>query len=424
MDSVRKILDRIEIPRMYKVKNNIESPCIEDIPGTVRRILNKPEIRSTIQPGQTVAVTVGSRGILNKPLIIKTLIEVLKEWGADPFMFPAMGSHGGAVAEGQREMLINLGFTEEYIGAPIKSSMETVQVAETKTGLPVFIDKYAYEADAVIISNRVKVHTAFSGEIESGLVKMGVIGLGKQKGADICHELGFEVMESRLKEIFTATVENLNIPFGLALIENGQHQTAEIHAVPGKEILEKEVELQKTAKRLLARVPFKELEVLVIDRIGKNISGTGLDPNVVGRYHTGLGSGGPSIRRIAVLDITDVSHGNGAGLGISDFTTQRAYKKFDFGQTYPNLLTSNVPVAGMIPVVMPNDKMAFQAAIKTCLLWNKSEARVVRIKDTLSLEEFEVSETLLTEVKANPKMTVIEGPYELEFDAEGNFQQG
>ena len=424
MDSIEKILSRIEIPQMYRVRNNIDSPFIEDIAGAVRKALSAPEIKSSIKPGQTVAVTVGSRGISNKPLAIKTLVDVLKIWGARPFIFPAMGSHGGAVAEGQREMLINLGFTEEYIGAPIKSSMETVKIAETETGLPVYVDKYACEADAVILANRVKVHTAFSGAIESGLVKMGVIGLGKQKGAEVCHELGFEVMEDRLREIFATTVKNLNIAFGLALIENGKHQTAEIHAVLGKDILEKEEEMQKTAKKLLSRVPFKELEVLVIDRIGKDISGTGLDPNVVGRYHTGLGSGGPAVRRITVLDITDVSHGNGAGLGISDFTTRRAYGKFDFGQTYPNLLTSNVPVAGMIPVVMPNDKMAIQAAIKTCLLWDKSKARVVRITDTLSLEEFEVSEALLDEVRADPSMEIVEGPYELAFDGERNLLKG
>ena len=420
MDSISKILDPMPLPRMYRVRHRIEGPSISDVPGEVRKQLASGKALAKIKRGQSIAITVGSRGIVNQPLVVKTLVEELKKAGAEPFLIPAMGSHGGATAEGQIEILRDLGFTEEYTGAPIRASMETVQIGQTPSGLPVYIDRYAHEADGIILVNRVKVHTSFTGEIESGLIKMSVIGLGKQKGAEICHELGFEQMEPRLLEISRTIIDKASILFGLAMLENGLHETAEIHVVAREEIEKKELELQKRAKKLLARVPFKELEALIIDRIGKEISGAGLDPNVVGRYHTGLGSGGPSVTRISILDITEASHGNGCGLGIGDFTTRRAFEKFDFAASYPNSLTSNVTVSSKIPLVMKNDRQAIQAAIKTCLLWDKTRARLVRIRDTLSLEEFEVSETLLMEVEQNPNLEVLEGPYDFRFDEKGN----
>ena len=350
MDSIRTILDPMPLPRMYRVRHKIEGPRLGDIPGEVRKQLAASNVLENVYPGQSIAVTVGSRGIVNQALVVKTLVEELKKAGAQPFLIPAMGSHGGATAQGQSEILHDLGFTEDYIKAPIRASMETVKIGETPSGLPVYIDKFAAEADGIILVNRVKVHTSFTGKIESGLIKMSVIGLGKQKGAEICHELGFEHMESRLLEISRTTLTKAPILFGLAMLENAQHETAEIHAIPPEEIEQKEIKLQKKAKELLARVPFKTLEVLIIDRIGKEISGSGLDPNVVGRYHTGLGSGGPSVTRISILDITDASHGNGCGLGIGDFTTRRAFEKFDFAASYPNSLTSNVTVSSKFPL--------------------------------------------------------------------------
>ncbi len=420
MEGVLQILRSIPIPKVYRVRHHIESPSIDDIAGEVRTQLKQAAVLKNVRAGQRIAVTVGSRGISNQAEVVKTLVEELKEAGAQPFLIPAMGSHAGADADHQKSMLEGLGFGESYIGAPIYSTMEVVQVAETPSGMPVSIDKYAYEADGVILVNRVKAHTAFQGPVESGLVKMSVIGLGKQKGAEICHELGFETMSSRISEIAREAIERAPVLFGVALIENALHETAEIHVVPQEEIEQRELELLKRSKELMARVPFKALEVLVIDQIGKDISGSGLDPNVVGRYHTGYGSGGPDVTRISILDITEVSHGNGNGLGIGDFTTQRAYEKFDFGETYPNSLTSNVPVSVKVPMVLPTDKYCIQAAIKTCLLWDKTETRLVRITDTLSLSEIEVSENLLAEVEANPLLEVIEGPYELSFDDQGN----
>ncbi|MCF7944300.1 MAG: nickel-dependent lactate racemase [Spirochaetia bacterium] len=420
MNGVLKILQNIPIPRMYKVRYHIESSKLENISLTLKSELWSSNVLNRLKMGQKIAVTVGSRGISNQTFVVKTLVDEIKKTGADPFIIPAMGSHAGANAESQKFMLEGLGFTEEYMGVPIRSSMEVVQVGTTKSGMPVFIDKMAYEADGVVLVNRIKAHTAFHGEVESGLVKMAVIGLGKQKGAEICHELGFATMSERIAEIAHISLKEAPVLFGVALLENAEHETSEIHVIAQEKIEEKEPVLLKKAKDLMARVPFKALEVLVLDQIGKDISGSGLDPNVVGRYHTGYGSGGPNVVRMCVLDITDVSHGNGNGLGIVDFTTQRAYNKFNLAETYPNSLTSNVPVSVKIPMVLPNDKTAIQASIKTCLLWDKTQARLVRIKDTLSLNEFEISENLLREVKKNPQLEIIEGPYELHFDENGN----
>lgn len=420
MEGVLNILKDIPIPKVYRVRYHIETPKIEDISGELTAGIMASAVMKRIKQGQSIAVTVGSRGIANQPLVVKTLVKILKDAGAEPFIIPAMGSHAGANAENQKLMLEGLGFTEEYIDAPIRSSMEVVQVDTTPSGMPVYIDKYAYEADGVILVNRVKAHTAFQGPVESGIVKMAVIGLGKQKGAEICHELGFETMSARIAEIAEIAIKKAPVLFGVALIENAMHETAEIHVLDQDEIEQRELDLLKRAKDLMARVPFKQLEVLVIDQIGKDISGSGLDPNVVGRYHTGYGSGGPDVRRISILDITETSHNNGNGLGIGDFTTRRAFEKFDFAETYPNSLTSNVPVSVKIPMVLPTDRYCIQAAVKTCLLWDKKQARLVRIKDTLSLMEFEASENLLEEIQANDKLEIVEGPYELGFDSEGN----
>jgi len=420
MEDVLKILRDIPIPRVYRVQYQIESPGINNIPEELTSQLKAASVLSQIKIGQRIAITVGSRGIANQPLIVRTLIDQLKKAGAEPFVIPAMGSHAGANAKNQKAMIEGLGFTENYLRVPIKSTMEVVQIGTTPSGLPVYIDKYAYEADGVILINRVKSHTAFQGPVESGVVKMGVIGLGNQKGAEICHELGFEEMSQRISEIAHITIRKTPVLFGIAMIENAQYNTAEIHVLPQKDIEKKELQLLKRAKDLMVRIPFKSLEVLVIDQIGKEISGSGLDSNVVGRYHTGYGTGGPDVRRISILDISDVSHGNGNGLGIADFTTQRAYNKFKFAETYPNALTSNVPVSVKIPMVLPSDRYCIQAAIKTCLLKDKKEARMVRIKDTLSLMELEVSENLRAEVESHPQLEVVQGPYRLPFNQDGN----
>jgi hypothetical protein len=372
------------------------------------------------KPGWKVAVTAGSRGISNIPVILRTVVEKLRAAGCEPFLFPAMGSHGGATADGQRSVLEDMGITEEFVGAPIKSCMETVSVDTAPNGRSVYMDKYASEADAVLIVNRIKPHVAFRGSFESGLMKMIAIGMGKQRGADSAHQLGFGQMAENVLEYAKVLMAKKNVLCAIGILENAYHQTAEIHVMRACEIESREPKLLKRAWALYPKIFFDELDVLILDEIGKDISGTGFDTNIVGRYHTPYASGGPDIKRVGVLDITGKSHGNGNGLGILDFTTRRAFDKFDFENSYPNALTSTVPLSVKIPMVLKNDRQCIQAAIKTCNALDQNSVRMVRIKNTVSLDEIEVSKSLENYVREHPNLEAVKGPYELSFDREGN----
>jgi hypothetical protein len=331
-----------------------------------------------------------------------------------------MGSHGGATAEGQRRILEDMGVTEDYVGAPIKSGMETVVAGIAPNGREVYMDKNASEADAVVIVNRVKPHVAFRGDCESGLMKMITIGMGKQKGADSAHRLGYGQMAENIRAYAKLVIASKNILCAVGIIENAFHETSEIHVMRPDEIEHREPELLKRAWALYPKLFFDKLDVLILDEIGKDISGTGFDTNVVGRYHTAYASGGPDITRICALDITDKSHGNGNGLGILDFTTRRAYEKFDFEQSYPNSLTTTAPMSVKIPMVLKNDVQCVKAAIKTCNAADISSVRLVRVKNTVKLDEIEVSESLSSYVSAHPNLETMEGPYSLPFDGNGN----
>lgn len=420
MRAVIDILERIPVPRVYRIRQTVPSPTLDDVESEVASRLQALDVSGKIKKGRSIAIAVGSRGISNQDKVVRILVDFLKQRGAFPFIVPAMGSHAAADAVHQKEMLEGLGISERRMGAPIRSTMEVMEIGTSSSGLPVYVDKNAYAADGIVLVNRIKAHTAFVGPVQSGLLKMAVIGLGKQRGAEICHELGFGEMSQRIIEIAEVSFAKLPILFGIGLIENANHGTAELHVLEGKEIPHREPELLKRALELMARVPFAKVDAMIIDQIGKEISGSGMDSNVTGRYHTGFGSGGPEVTRIAVLDISEASHNNGAGLGIADVTTYRAFRKFDFGETYPNILTSNTPISVKIPMVLPNDRNAVQGAIKTCLLGDKSKTRLVRIKDTLHVGEMEVSATLLDEVEANSRLELLEGPYDLPFNENGD----
>ncbi len=419
MSTIDSLLDSIPLPKMVRVKQRFERPVIADVAGELSARLAAAKAFAGLKPGQTVAITAGSRGITNLPLMMKVLAAEIRKAGGEPFIVPAMGSHGGATAEGQKAMLIGMGITEEYVGAPIRATMETVEIGMSANGLPVFLDRYAHGADAIVVINRIKPHVAFRGKVESGLMKMIAIGLGKQKGADICHELGFGKMAENIPAIAAVTLAKAKVLCGVGIIENAYHETCRIEVLASGEIEAGEPALQEEAKRLAPRIYFDSLDVLVIDEIGKDISGTGFDTGVVGRYHTPFISGGPSITRVAVLDVTDKSHGNANGLGIVDFTTRRAYEKVIFEQTYPNALTSTVPASVKIPMVLKNDRQAIQAAVKTCNILDKAKVRLVRIKNTVALGEIEVAENLLAEVAANPYLESMGAAYEWPFDAQG-----
>lgn len=420
-DAVAAMLQDIPIPRVAEIQQKFDRPVLAEVAAGLHDGLARSGVLDAVQPRMSIAVGVGSRGISNQPLIVRTLIDRLKARGASPFIFPAMGSHGGATAAGQQALLARMGISEQAMGAPIRATMEVVSMGAAENGLTVWFDAYAAAADGIVLVNRIKPHVSFRGRYESGLMKMAAIGLGKQKGAEACHRLGMDRMLDNIVAVARKAIATGKLLFGVALLENAYHETCRIEAIPAQRIEEEEVALQAEAKRLEPRILFDRLDVLIIDEIGKNISGTGFDNNVVGRYHLAhMTSDGPFITRIAGLDITAASHGNGNGLGILDFTTQRAYRKFDFEQTYPNSLTSTVPASAKIPMVLKNDRLAIQAAIKTCNIADFRDVRLGRIQNTLEVHRMEISENLIAEAAANPKMGIRSDPYRWEFDSEGN----
>jgi len=418
---IARLLEGIPIPRLVKIRQVFERPVIADVAAAFRERLLHARGLGSVRPGMSVGVGVGSRGISNQPVMVRILIDHLKAKGAHPFIFPAMGSHGGATADGQQDLLARMGISEQTMGAPVRATMDVVDMGTAENGLTVWFDAYAAAADGIVLLNRIKPHVSFRGRYESGLMKMIAVGLGKQKGAEACHQLGMERMLGNIEAIGRTALSTGKILFGIALLENAYHETCRIEVIPADRIEEEEVTLQVEAKRLEPRILFDRLDVLIIDEIGKNISGTGFDNNVVGRYHLPhMTSAGPFITRIVALDITEASHGNGNGLGIVDFTTDRAYRKFRFEETYPNSLTSAVPASVKIPMVLKNDRLAIQAAIKTCNLADFRQVRLGRIKNTLEVHQMEISENLLGEARTNSKMEIRSEPYEFGFNSEGN----
>lgn len=420
MGIVHELVKDIPVPRMIKVRQHFDNTKIENVEQVLKEKLQREAIKQKIRPGMTIAIAVGSRGLDRIADITRETVSFIKELGAVPFIVPSMGSHGGATAEGQTEVLAHLGVTEESAGAPIRSSMEVIKVGELSNGLPVYLDKYASEADGIVVINRVKPHTAFRGPVESGIMKMICIGLGKQKGAEACHQLGFKYMAEHVPAMAKMIIEKYPILFGVATVENAFDKVAVIDVIAAEEIGEKEAALQAQAKSLLPKLYFDQLDVLIIDEIGKNISGDGMDPNITGRYPTPYAHGGPDVNKMVVLDLTKASEGNANGVGTADFTTRRLLDKMDWEGTYANGLTSTVCSPTKIATTLANDKEAFQAAIKTSNILDFTNVKMVRIKNTLVLSEIEVSEALLEYVKEHPQLELISEPYELEFDNNGN----
>ena len=422
--AIEDLLKDIQVPRFVKIRQIFPHPPEVDVAQEIRTQIGDKKLLGSMPKGARIAIAVGSRGISNLPLAVKVLGEEIRAAGGDPFIVPAMGSHAGATAEGQEKMLLGMGFTEENVGMPIVSCMDVVELGKTKSGMPVLMDKTAWEADGIIITNRIKPHVCFRGPYECGLMKMITIGLGKQRGADIAHNLGFGKMAEHIPEIALEALKKIKLLFALALVENAFHETSAAVILGPGEIETREPELLEEAGRLCPRLYFDTLDTLIIDEIGKDISGSGFDTNVVGRYHSAFISGGPRINRIVILDISAKSQGNGNGLGMADFTTRRAAEKFDFTQTYPNTLTATLTGSVKIPMTLPNDRQAIQSCIKTSNLMDWSRARMARIHNTLCLAEIEVSENIIPELSGDPRFEILGGPYELPFDAEGNLLPG
>lgn len=420
MSIVANLVKDIPIPRMVKVRQIFDPTQLENVTEVLSEQLNQDQIKSLIKPGMSIAIAVGSRGVDKIAEITATTVKELKRFGAEPFIVPSMGSHGGANAQGQIDVLRQLGVTEETVGAPIRSSMEVNKIGELPNGLPVYVDKYACEADGIVVINRVKPHTAFRGSIESGLMKMLAIGLGKQKGAEACHQLGFKYMAENVPAMAKIIIEKLPVLFGIATVENAFDKVLRLEVVLAKDIEKVEPKLLEEAKARIPRLYFGQIDVLVVDEIGKNISGDGMDPNVVGRYPTPYAHGGPEVTKIVVLDLTEETEGNANGIGTADFTTRYCVEKVDYDKIYANGLTSTVVAPTKIPTTLDNDRQALQAAIKTSNILDFTKVRLVRIKNTLEVGVIEVSESMLPEVKNNPNLEVLSEPYEFEFDANGN----
>ncbi|MFO1320738.1 MAG: lactate racemase domain-containing protein [Burkholderiales bacterium] len=411
----------IPLPRMVQVRQKFESPRVADVKAAVAEQFKRAEVRTKIKPGMTIAVGCGSRGIANIADCAKQVIAELKALGAKPFIFPAMGSHGGATAEGQREVLEGYGITEESMGCPVQSQMDVVEVGKLDSGMPVYVDKLAAAADGIVVICRVKPHTNFRAPIESGIVKMLTIGMGKIIGATELHTEGMDAFGALLPAAAKLIMARKNVLMGVAMVENAADETALIEAVPAEQIFDREPVLQAQAKKLMARLQFDEIDVLIVERIGKNISGSGMDPNITGRNCRGVEwNMKPYVKKIAVLGLTPETHGNATGIGSADVVTMRLYKDVDIGKTYANIITSTYLDGAGIPLIMNTDQDAIRLAVKTVVRIKPQDTKVVRIPNTLEIIDIEVSEPMLPFIKANPSMFEIRSePAPFKFDAKG-----
>ena len=410
-----ELLKDVKLPKMYKVNQEFDRTCILNITEKVRKELLSFSKISLVR-GKTVALAVGSRGIKHITEIVKTVVDTLQDCGAEVFIVPAMGSHGGAIAENQKKILEHLGITEDAIGIQIEATMDTDCIGYTPDGIPVYFDRNANQADYTISIARIKPHCSFRGIYESGMVKMSVIGLGKQKGADFGHMQGMANMGTTLEKIGRVHMEKCNLLCCLGLIETAYDDTCMLQVFAKNEIMEKEPDLLEVAKSYLPRIPFKNLDLLIVDEIGKDITGTGMDCNIVQRFTSEHMPTKPFAKRLVVLDLTDKSDGNASGVGLADITTRRVFNKMSFENTYPNNLTARTTAGCKIPMIMENDYNAIRAGIKTAPNVDYNAMRIVRIKNTLRLDEMEISEALVKEAKDMPNITGDWTGYDWVFD--------
>ena len=417
-------------PRMFPVRQKFPLSPPLDVAAAVQSEFRAKKVLANLTPGARIAVATGSRGIANIEKIVLSVLSELKAGGAKPFILPAMGSHGGATPEGQTEVLASYGITAQTMGVPIRASMEVERIGRTADGVEVFCSVEALRSDGIVIVNRVKPHTDFQGKLGSGVMKMSVIGLGKRTGAATCHgaatRLGYE---HTLRSAAGVMLRTAPILCGVAMVENQFHDTARISVLKRDEIVEREQELLEEARRLMPRLPFDDIDLLIVDRIGKNISGAGMDPNVTGRwvhgYSTSLGpdnQASPMIRRIFVRDLTPETHGNAIGIGFADITTTRLVNAMDKGVTYINALTSLTPNGAKIPIYFDTDREAIAQALTSLAIPDTRQAKVVRITDTLSLADLEVSEAYTSLVKQRADLDMLREPREMRVDALGNLQ--
>ncbi|HHW41428.1 MAG TPA: DUF2088 domain-containing protein [Syntrophomonadaceae bacterium] len=398
----------MELPLMYRGLLEFSGPVVQDVPARVWEVFSKAAFWNRIESGASIAVAVGSRGISDIVPVLRTVISMLKDKGYRPFVIPAMGSHGGGTAEGQRKVLAGLGITEETVGVPIKASGDAVIIGHVAPEVPVYCNRLALDCDGIILINRVKPHTSFHGPIESGLMKMLAVGLGNPQGADTLHKFGPSGLRKNIPLVASHIIRKLPVLFGIAIVENAYDKTALIEGLEPQEFYEKEKELLEKARSLMPRLPFQDIDLLVVREMGKCFSGTGMDTNIIGRLRI-QGEKEPEhprIRRIAVLDLAEGSEGNAAGIGLADFTTDRLLAKVDWEATYLNVLTTTFTQRAMIPMHFPTDEITIKKALDSLGVWNPEDVRIVVIKNTLELKEIDFSSALLAEARQIPYLTV------------------
>lgn len=417
------LLDTV-IPRFAKVRQHFSSSYIEDVYQETLNQLISSDYKLMLKPGMRICITASSRGIDRQKEILKAIVDYVKSCGCSPFVIPAMGSHGGATAEGQLAILEEYGITEEYLCCPILSSMETIRLGfaeEADKKHEIRIDRNAAEADGIIVFNRIKPHSAFRGPYESGLMKMMGIGMGKQEGAESLHKDGFGTFKTRIFLYGEYVRTHSNILFGVSTIENAYDKCNRIDVIKSKDIPEREKVLLEYAKTQIPSLPVSEADVLVVLEIGKNYSGSGMDPNITGTWATPYGGGGLNKQRVAVLDVSEQSKGNALGIGNADVIPLRLFNKIDFMQMYPNVLTNTVFKTIKVPMVLKNDEMCIKAVIKTCNEIDKDNPRVVIIKNSMDIEDIWLSEAFMSDSDLLKRVTVIEGLSYLRFDNNRNF---
>ena len=397
------------LPGMHGVRQTFLRPRLENIEAQIERELAKETISQTVRPGAKVAVAVGSRGIRNLPQIVRTVIERIKKLGGEPFVTSAMGSHGGGTPDGQREVLHSYGISEESMGARVVTSVDAVHMGKTSLGIDVYFDRAALDADLVVPINRVKLHTDFVADIQSGLCKMLVVGLGNHIGCTSVHEASFDVFGETLQEAAQMVMKRARVGFGVAILENAYDETAMIEAIPAANILEREKELVQITKGYMPTLMIPDIDILVVEEIGKNISGAGYDPNILGKSYllSQFVLPVPDIKRMVLLDLTDQSHGNAVGLGIFDVITRRVFDKLDLPQTYANAIAVKCPEDAKIPIIAETEEEALRIAIQVARGIDRNKLKIVKIKNTLELGVIEVSDALLDHVKAHEGLELV-----------------
>ena len=422
MSTSTRLIEGVKIPKFVRVRQYFPHNEMnrEQIIACIAENFARPEIKATIRPGMSICITAGSRGVANIETVTRAIVDNVKALGADPFIIPAMGSHGGATAEGQREILTSYNITEETMGCPIRATMETVKIGfAEEIGEEVQIDRYAKEADGIIVVNRIKAHTGFKGHLESGLMKMMTIGLGKQAGAYVAHKAGDDNMPPRLDAIGREIIRKANILFGVGLMENAHEGTFKIPFLLPDEIPEQEPILLNEAKDAMAKIFLDACDVIILEQIGKNFSGGGMDPNVVGRSRLPIGI---KSERMGIFGLSEESHGNATGMGRADVATMRFFKTMTFDGTYPNAITDHDSSVYKIPLIMDNDKECLQCSMAICLNMDAEKPRIIILKNSLDVETMLISEALIPEAMTRKQLTILDKePFELEFDSEGNF---